>query len=662
MKIWPLICFIGSCILISPCAAFAQEQDTLIRYWNQFRTHDTSYISLSNKIAEQLNYSGSFDSAFIFSDSAIEVSTRLNYAAGLAWGHLVKGKIFISKSNFGRGLDHIHQADSLFKLLSNPAGISDCLLQTGIIYYYQKSYPTAISYFSQSDSAYAEENDLWHASTARYMQGRSELELNNYSGSEELLNQAWQMKKNLGDARGQNECEWALADLYLKTRQLDKARQYYTDCLNYFKSDSNKQGASMVYYGIGQVYLSLNKKDSAEKYFLLSLTEGRSINFIEVIIKSAQALALLYVSMGDFEKAYTYQFVFYSSTDSLYNRETTQKIADMETDIKLEKKDAEIEQGKRKISNDRIFFYLLLSIIGLLIILSIFVIQRVQFKQRTNNILEKKNNDLAIALGELKAAQIQLVQNEKMASLGQLTAGIAHEINNPVNFVTSSVSPLKRNFEDLKKLFESYDFLLSKTDQKVAIEQLKKEFDLQQNLTESGNLLSGIAEGSRRTAEIVKNLRNFSRMDNEEMKSVNINDGINSTLPLLQNKLSQQHIEVIQSLGNIPQIEGYPGPLNQVFMNLLTNAIDAIGSNGKIFINTSAEKKNVKISIRDTGKGMTAELKQKIFDPFFTTKEVGKGTGLGLSISYGIIEKHRGKIEVKSELGKGTEFIIWLPA
>ncbi|MEO5675689.1 MAG: ATP-binding protein [Chitinophagales bacterium] len=662
MKIWPLICFIGSYFLINPGAAFAHEQDTLIRYWNQFKTHDTAYINLSNKIADQLNYSGSFDSALIFTDSAIEVCKRQTYNAGLAMTYLIKGKIYISKSNFGRGLDNIHLADSLFKLLSNTAGITECLLQTGIIYYYQKSYTEAISYFSQADSAYAKENDLWHASTARYMQGRSELELNNFSGSEELLNQAWQMKKNSEDTKGQNECEWALADLYLKTRQLDKARQYYTECLNYFKSDGNKQGSAMVYFGIGQVYLSLNKKDSAEKYFLLSVTEGRCINFIEVIIKSAQALASLYVSMSDFEKAFTYQFLFYSSTDSLYNRETKQKIADMENDIKLEKKDVEIELGKRKISNDKIFFYLLLSIIGLLTMLSIVVFQRVQFKQRTNNILEKKNNDLAAALRELKAAQIQLVQNEKMASLGQLTAGIAHEINNPVNFVTSSVSPLKRNFDELKKLFESYDLLLGKTDQKNAIDQLKKEFDLQQNLAESGSLLSGIAEGSRRTAEIVKNLRHFSRMDNEEMMSVNINDGINSTLPLLQNKLSQQNIEVIQSLGNIPPIEGFPGQLNQVFMNLLSNAIDAIGNNGKIFITTSSENKKIKISIRDTGKGMTSELKQKIFDPFFTTKEVGKGTGLGLSISYSIIEKHQGKIEVKSEVGKGTEFIIWLPA
>ena len=130
---------------------------------------------------------------------------------------------------------------------------------------------------------------------------------------------------------------------------------------------------------------------------------------------------------------------------------------------------------------------------------------------------------------------------------------------------------------------------------------------------------------------------------------------------LLHNKLQHQNIEVIKSLGEIPLIDCYPGQLNQVFMNLLTNSIDAVGADGKIFVTTFAENKSVKISIRDVGIGMSEEVKKKLFDPFFTTKEVGKGTGLGLSISYGIIEKHNGKIEVKSEVGKGTEFIITLP-
>ncbi|HKR05610.1 MAG TPA: ATP-binding protein, partial [Bacteroidia bacterium] len=235
----------------------------------------------------------------------------------------------------------------------------------------------------------------------------------------------------------------------------------------------------------------------------------------------------------------------------------------------------------------------------------------------------------------------------KMASLGQLTAGVAHEINNPINFVSANINPLKRNFEEL-----------------VTFIRQKKETnssELNYTIDETKQLLSGIEEGSRRTAEIVKVLRNFSRLDEEEMKKANINEGIISTLVLLHNKIKHQKIEVIKSLGEIPEIECYPGQLNQVFMNIISNAIDAISENGKIIITTLKEKDRIKISIRDTGKGMGDEVKQKIFDPFFTTKDVGKGTGLGLSISYGIIEKHKGRIEVESEKGKGSEFVILMP-
>jgi signal transduction histidine kinase len=289
------------------------------------------------------------------------------------------------------------------------------------------------------------------------------------------------------------------------------------------------------------------------------------------------------------------------------------------------------------------------------------IIRQKELVEKEKENVEKKTQELENTLETLKQTQSQLIQTEKMASLGQLTAGIAHEINNPINFVTSSVNPLKRNFNDVKKLLESYDHLLSESDKKNSAALLRKDLDMEQNLSESENLLKGIEEGSRRTAEIIKGLRNFSRLDTEEIKKVNINEGIESTLPLLQNKLTHQNIEVIKSFGNIHQIDGYPGQLNQVFMNLFTNAIDAIGSNGKIFITTTTENNFVKISFRDTGTGMSEEVKEKIFDPFFTTKLGQGGSGLGLSISYNIVTSLLGgHISVISSSG-GTTFTLDLP-
>lgn len=308
------------------------------------------------------------------------------------------------------------------------------------------------------------------------------------------------------------------------------------------------------------------------------------------------------------------------------------------------------------------YIYLSTSI-GFIFLLFFIIRLSQQSEKKANKELAEKNAALDQSYSDLKNTQALLVQSEKMASLGQLTAGLAHEINNPVNFVSANISSLKRDIEEIMKLLEKYAGLHEdKSNQKLEeILKFRNEMNLNYTIEEIKSLIRGIEEGSKRTTEIVKGLRNFSRLDEDVIKKGNINQGLESTLFLLQNKLNEKNIEIITSLSELPEIDCYPGQLNQVFMNLLTNAIDAIGTNGKIFISTALAGNQVKISIRDTGEGMSDEVKKKLFDPFFTTKDVGKGTGLGLSISYGIIDKHKGKIEVKSEEGGGTEFMILLP-
>ena len=269
--------------------------------------------------------------------------------------------------------------------------------------------------------------------------------------------------------------------------------------------------------------------------------------------------------------------------------------------------------------------------------------------------LEHKTRQLEDTLKNLKDTQAQLVHSEKMASLGQLTSGIAHEINNPINFVSANINPLKRDLDEIMRLLEIYSDL-DQNNYEVKLDEIAKfreQVNLKYTMDEIKSLMKGIEEGSGRTAEIVKGLRNFSRLDEEGMKTSNINEGIESTLVLLQNKLKHQNIEVIKSFALLPDIECFPGPLNQVFMNLLTNAIDAIKQNGKIFINTFLSKSSddskpsgdyVCISIRDTGEGMTDEVKQKIFDPFFTTKDVGREQGLDFLSAMASLKNTGGKL------------------
>ncbi len=288
-----------------------------------------------------------------------------------------------------------------------------------------------------------------------------------------------------------------------------------------------------------------------------------------------------------------------------------------------------------------------------------------------NIMLEKKvgerTTELNKTLSHLKGTQAQLVNAEKMASLGQLTAGIAHEINNPINFVSANVKPLKMDIEDVLALVQKYESIdvneISK-DKLKEIDEYKKKIDFEYLKKEMESLLSGIEDGAKRTAEIVSGLRNFSRLDESDIKEVNINDGIQSTLLLLKSAVPS-NTEIITEFGKIPMIECLPGKLNQVFMNLFSNALQAIGmkqsqETNKLLIKSYHSDEQVFVSIEDTGIGMTPEVKARIFEPFFTTKNIGEGTGLGMSIVFKIIESHGAKIEVESEFGIGTKILLIL--
>jgi len=276
-------------------------------------------------------------------------------------------------------------------------------------------------------------------------------------------------------------------------------------------------------------------------------------------------------------------------------------------------------------------------------------------------------NKLQKTLLELQEAQTQLVQSEKMAGLGQLTAGIAHEINNPVNFISGGVYALRQNYEDIKAMFEKYIQFEPNFKAQIIqeIRAFKDTIDFEFLLEETDNLLVDIKTGADRTAEIVTGLRTFARLDEDALKLIDIHKNLEVTLVIINNQLKHR-IEVVKNYAcDLPKIECFPGKINQVFMNLLINAIQAIPDKGTITIGTTqaqkAGKVYVKISIQDTGEGMDAETQKHIFEPFFTTKEVGEGTGLGLSIIHGIVEEHHGDISVESVLEEGTIFTVWLP-
>ena len=281
-----------------------------------------------------------------------------------------------------------------------------------------------------------------------------------------------------------------------------------------------------------------------------------------------------------------------------------------------------------------------------------------------------RTEELEASHKSLKEAESHLVNAEKMASIGQLTAGISHEINNPINFVVSNIKPLKRDMNEILMVLEKYNDITDGVNLKEKlknINDLKEKLDLNYTIQEINLLLTGIADGANRTAEIVKGLRYFSHIDNDALTQCDVHVGIDSTLSILTNNITNGNINIIKNYGGFSQIECYPGKLNQVFMNIINNAIHAVldkkysGAQGTIVITTKLVGNNVEISIKDNGIGIPKKDLRKVFEPFYTTKEVGKGTGLGLSIVYGIINSHNGRIDIISKENEGAEFIITLP-
>ena len=286
--------------------------------------------------------------------------------------------------------------------------------------------------------------------------------------------------------------------------------------------------------------------------------------------------------------------------------------------------------------------------------------------QQTNRLLTEAVNSERQAIEKLKMAQSALVQTEKLAGLGQMVAGVAHEINNPLSFVNNNVAVLQRDVAALKELLLLYrqggEIIATHNDELATwIREMEEHIDLPYTLGNLDEILIRSRDGLRRIQQIVRDLRDFARLDESDLLEIDLNEGIESTVNIIRGRAKKKQIQIEMDLRPLPKITCYPAKINQVVMNLLANAIDACNDRGRVKVHTEPVDGKVVIEIQDNGSGIDPAILDRIFDPFFTTKPPGEGTGLGLSISYGIVQDHGGSIDLESTPGKGTCFKIQLP-
>jgi len=446
---------------------------------------------------------------------------------------------------------------------------------------------------------------------------------------------------------------------------------HHEQALNYLEEKVGARRRPIPYINqlknVGDAHFQLREYPKAIRYYSKALDFAKEEQLeYETAGKISLAMAKTYQTLGKPEKALQYYQIGNLYLDSLREATAQERLSELEIKFRTQENKRQIDylnQLSEQRTRERNW---LLAGIVLFLMLSGSIISINRERKKIIDQLAAKNLETQQLYEELKTAQAQLVQSEKMISLGQLTAGIAHEINNPINFIASNIAALKLDFEDLQPLLKKAKQLEREEFEEIDIlglSALSKEIEVSFISQELDEIISSIERGIRRTKDIISSLRAFSRNTPDKFELADLHLALDSVLVILGHQLKEKEIIVEKKFGKIPLISCNIGLLNQVFSNIIANAIQAVENNEQNYISISTQliNKQVVIKIKDNGSGMKEEVLQRVFEPFYTTKEVGKGTGLGLSISYNIVQQHEGDIQVESQVGEGTIFSILLP-
>lgn len=616
-------------------------------------------------------YSGNLGKALSIQQQSLAAYRDLGDSLGVAVAMINIGNVYKRQGNYVSSLEYqLHALKLREDYKASPKAIAVCYNNIGNLYRVMDDYEAAIDFHLEALAIREEVKDSSGIGASYSNLGLIYRLAESYDTAELYYTKALELQLARKDKKEIATCYAGLATLNRSMKKYEQAEIYYLQALEINESTGNKIAITRTLSNISRMYLEQEQPDKAlpmlQRALDLAKIAGSTI-FVQYLSRD---LAQAYEQKGDYQLAYQNHLVFSNLRDSFLGEEYRQSLAQLKIQYEDEQKVetiAGLEQSNQLRTQER---NLILGGAILLLAGLFFITWMNQLRQKDLQKLkgEKEHSEKLLAekeqlLNDLRQAQTQIIQSEKMASLGQLTAGIAHEINNPINFITSNVQALHLDFKDIEQLLDKVTKLKSCDDPRKCVDEimdLSREIEADYLRTEIGDLIKGIERGAERTQNIVASLRTFSRDTKEAFVEADIHEGINSTLTILNNELLHR-ITVHKDYADLPPVKCQISKLNQVFLNILNNGIQAIDKEGDIFIRTFRENGHVHISFKDTGKGIDEPTRKRIFEPFFTTKEIGKGTGLGLAISYGIIEQHKGKISVKSLIDEGTEFIVSLP-
>ncbi|MEM0994871.1 MAG: tetratricopeptide repeat protein [Bacteroidota bacterium] len=696
--------FIGVC-----CATLAQKRDSMYQL-AQTTEEDSSKVALMNWVIASLltDYP---DSAVVLGKQNVEVAADLSDPLLLGESYLVLGNAMRRLGDYEDAIAANEQAIAAFgvaedslQLAKAYQGLGNVYRQTGdyttaldlqiktseiqarndapntdrartynqlaTIYQAVEDYEKAVRYFQKSLAIWEDLQKPQMIAICYVNIGGQLIALERYEEAETYLQQAKALFQDLGLTYGISASVTNLSELYQKQQKFALAKENILEAMDFIQKRGDKGRLAMSYQTLGKIEQAQQHYSDAIAAYEKALTLADSIGKKASVRDAQKSLAEVHEQQGNYQLAHQFLTQYITTKDQIFDEEKSAQYQELQTKYESAQKDQEIaflqekQTIEKHIRTGLIIGCLVFLLLAILIYVSLYA------ARRSNRLLLEEqavNRKLLAAqeklLAQLENTQAQLIQNEKMASIGQLTAGVAHEINNPISFINTNILALKMDYLEIKSLLNQLNQLKIETSTKedwAAILKMSKRLDTAYLSAEIDQLINAIERGVKRTRNIVKSLSIFSRKTTEKFELADINEGIRSTLMLAKTNIPKK-IEIRTDLADLPAIECQIGPINQVFMNIINNAAQAIEEAGEIEIKSWQAADYIKVSIRDSGKGMDSNTKSQIFDPFFTTKDIGKGTGLGLSISYGIIEKHKGTIEVESEEGKGSLFLINLP-